>query len=317
MLTKKIKFYYKWFLIWIYYLNRVSFKKESKGEIIICFDGIFSHGGLVDRFKGIISFYEIAKRLDYNFFIHFNSPFNLTDFLVPNKVFWMKDKVFYNPFTTGVLYLMNDFNSDPYTTIKNSKHNRFIVYSNIDYLGKILNTDVENEIHSKWRENFIELFKPSKFLEEKLKTVKSTRNAVAFHTRFTTLLGDFKDTTNLELKATEKVNLIEKVLVEVNKKTASFQDYDIYMFSDSINFLKYIKENTSYKVLEGEPKHIDLNNNDSVESDLKTFIDFYFMSTCEFVFLVQLSPMYNSNFSKYASIVGNTKFDKIIAIKNA
>lgn len=311
MLTKKIKFYYKWFLIWTYYLKRLSFKKEPKGEIIICFDGIFSHGGVVDRFKGVISFYEIAKRLDYNFFIHFNSPFNLKDFLAPSKTFWIKSKVYYNPLTTSILYLMNDFKSDPYTSIKNANKNRFIVYSNIDYLEKILDTGIEKDIHLKWRKNFNELFKPSTLLETKLKTVLSTSNKVAFHTRFTTLLGDFKDTTKLELNELEKIDLIKNVLVEINKKVASFEGYEVFIFSDSIYFLNYIKEKTSYKVLDGVPKHIDLNDND-IESDLKTFIDFYFMSSCEFVFLVQLPPMYNSNFSKYASIVGNVRFEKLI-----
>ncbi|QDO94183.1 hypothetical protein FNB79_09400 [Formosa sediminum] len=311
MVIKKIKFYYKWFLIWIHYLKRLSFKKESKGEIIICFDGIFSHGGLVDRLKGIISFYEISKRLDYNFFIHFNSPFNLKDFLVPSKLFWIKEKVYYNPLTSNILYLMNDFNSNPYTIIKNSNKNRFIVYSNIDYLDKILDTDIEKDIYLKWSENYNALFKPSFLLESKLKTLLSTSKKVVFHTRFTTLLGDFKDTTKLELKESEKIDLIKNVLVEINKKVASFEEYEVFILSDSIYFLNYIKENTPYRVLDGVPKHIDLNDND-IESDLKTFIDFYFMSSCEFVFLVQLPLMYNSNFSKFASIVGNVRFEKLI-----
>jgi len=290
----------------------MSFKKESKGEIIICFDGLFSHGGLVDRLKGIISFYEIAKRLDYNFYIHFESPFKLTDFLVPNKVSWVKEDIYYNPKTTEILYLMNNFNVNPYNVIKESNKNRFIIYSNVNYLGHVIESDIEEHVNSKWRDNFNELFKPSKLLNTKLKELSTKSNNVAFHTRFTTLLGDFKDTTKRILTDDEKKNLMRKVLDEINESAFSYKEYNIFIFSDSINFLSYVKEHSTHQVLSGEPKHIDLNNDEgSIESDLKTFIDFYFMSSCEYVFLVQFFSMYNSEFSKYASIVGNVNFNKL------
>ena len=84
---------------------------------------------------------------------------------------------------------------------------------------------------------------------------------------------------------------------------------NIYVFSDSIQFLDFIKLETNYIVLDGKPQHIDSNNNSNELNDhIKTFLDFFAISACEKVFLIRTKDMYNSAFSKYAAIVGNKEF---------
>ena len=65
---KLLKFYFLYF-------NKITFKNKTKGrkEIIIVFDGNFPHGGLVDRLKGILSFYQVAKKTDADFKIYFKN----------------------------------------------------------------------------------------------------------------------------------------------------------------------------------------------------------------------------------------------------
>ena len=79
-LRRRISLIHKQLVFLLYYSTKIKWvsKPQDKKRIIICFDGLFPHGGLVDRLKGIISFYEVAKKLDYDFYIYFEHPFPLS-----------------------------------------------------------------------------------------------------------------------------------------------------------------------------------------------------------------------------------------------
>lgn len=51
-------------------------------------DGTMYHGGICDRFKGIISSYNYCRYVGKPFRIRYNFPFELTDYIVPNKYDW-------------------------------------------------------------------------------------------------------------------------------------------------------------------------------------------------------------------------------------
>lgn len=298
------------------YACKISFatRKKERKEIIICFDGIFSHGGLVDRLKGIISFYQIAKELDYDFKIRFDHPFALDVFLEPNDVNWKiaGSDIKFNSFSTQVVYLMDNFEANPLEIIQQSKAQTFLVYANIDYLSKIIPGKEEVEYQKIWFENFTTLFKKSSFLQEAISALPHPPYTV-FHTRFTTLMGDFQDTTSHVLSENERQQLIQELLHKIQKsKDAEQADDSVFILSDSVVFLDYIKKNTSYSVLEGTPKHVDVKGEEaSLESHLKTFSDFFFISNADKVYLLKVGKMYNSGFSKYAAIVGHKPFDVI------
>ncbi|WP_299251665.1 hypothetical protein [uncultured Lacinutrix sp.] len=295
-----------------FHAKQTSNKRFDKKRIIICFNGQIPHGGLVDRLKGIVSFYEVAKVLDYNFFIQFNNPFTLNTFLEPNTVQWkIKDEaVTYNSKTTKLVYVINDFNVNPLTLIKESKAETFLVYANIDYLSKMYPEVTGTVLENKWRTSFNELFKKSSLLESKLKSVEKD-NYIAFHTRFTTLMGDFQDTTALVLAKDEK----DALIFQLQKKIQTLlqgSDNKCYGFSDSIQFLKTIKEKENIHLVEGNPFHMDnFDTNASLEGHLKTILDFFMLSESETVYFLKLGNMYHSSFSKYAAIVGNKPFKTI------
>ncbi len=132
-----IKRVYKYLLIYTCHLKKVTlFKRQGNKRIIICMDGIISHGGLVDRFKGIVSFYEVSKILNYDFYIQFTSPFNLEEYLDENSYNWqIKDaSLRWNFFSTNFLYLMNRFDLNPLEIIQKTKGKDIFVYSNLDYI---------------------------------------------------------------------------------------------------------------------------------------------------------------------------------------
>ncbi|MES2863892.1 MAG: hypothetical protein V4666_07220 [Bacteroidota bacterium] len=297
--------------IYLHLLKSISFSKPNRATIIICFDGVVSHGGLLDRLKGVISFYEVAKKKNIDFKIHFNHPFHLSDFLEANEVNWQIEKINFNPLQDEILYLMNEFHINPLELIHSTNKKNYFVYCNIDYL-KIINSEFsELDIADLWRTNYKQLFKESLLLEEAIAKLPQEENIVC-HTRFTTLMGDFADTTSVVLNDEDKEILTNKILEKIDEIHQENQSLPIYVLSDSVVFLNIIKEKTNFKTLSGTPKHVDVkSNSSSVEEHLKTFTDFYFMSKSKHVFLLQIDKMYNSGFSKYAAIIGDKPFNVI------
>jgi hypothetical protein len=301
------------FSFYINYLNKITLKNtNNKKQIIIIFDGKFQHGGLVDRLKGIVSFYQISEKLNADFKIYFKHPFDLEFFFNPNSYNWKSSEsdLRWNPLKTKVLYFMDDFKSNPYKIIKSSNKNKIIVFANIDY-SKSIYPDLNIFQHqTKWKESFDVLFKKTLFLELKIKSLKIVNESIAIHTRFTSILGDFKDASINEVSNERKIEIINELkhqIIEIEKQS-NFKD--IYIFSDSLTFLDNIKRTTKYKTIDGIPKHIDFDNNknDIKDVHLKTFVDFFAISEIKTVCLLKTKEMYNSSFSKYAAIVGGNEF---------
>ncbi|MGB6269798.1 MAG: hypothetical protein WBF67_12400 [Olleya sp.] len=301
-------------IIFFHYLKHFSFKKPEQKQIVVCFDGLFTHGGLVDRLKGIVSFYQIAKVLDYDFKILFDNPFELSTFLEPNAVDWVlkRSEISWHPTQSKYLYLVNDFKANPLQIIKNSKAKQFYVYANIDYSKTTFPELKSQALENKWREDFNNLFKKSELLDHKLQAI-SSESYIAFHSRFTTLMGDFADTTTNILSEEDQEALSHQLLTIINRVIAK-NDKKAYVFSDSINFINFIKKHTDINVVEGNPFHMDnFNKSDNLEGHLKTLIDFFMIAKSEKVYFLNVKPMYNSSFSKYAAIIGNTDFQVLEA----
>ncbi|WP_299888620.1 hypothetical protein [uncultured Lacinutrix sp.] len=287
-------------------------KRYQRKRIIVCFNGVLPHGGLVDRLKGIVSYYEIAKCLDYDFYIQFDDPFSLDVFLESNVLDWKikRKEVQYHPTKTKIIYTVNNFNINPLDSIKKSNAETFLIYANIDYLKILHPNEASAFLEEKWKTNFNELFKKSKLLESKLKGIEKDKY-ICFHTRFTTLMGDFVDTTSLILNNTEKDKLINQLQKEIQVITES-SNHKCYAFSDSIHFLNTIKAKEDINLVKGNPFHMDnFKNDDNLEGHLKTVLDFFMISESEKVYFLKIGKMYHSSFSKYAAIIGGKPFEII------
>ncbi len=312
-IKKRLRKGYKKIIFFWNYKRQLTLKKHrSKKRIVICFDGIFPHGGLVDRLKGIISFYEIAKILDYEFYIQFDNPFNLDAFLEPNIVNWLIDRktVKWHPSKTKFVYVVNDFDAKPLEIIKKSKADTFIIYANIDYLNTFYPSQDTEILEHKWRTSFNELFKKTKHLNDRLNRVENEKY-IALHTRFTSLMGDFVDSSVKVISEAQKQKLLNQLQAEV-KHIIEVANYKCYGFSDSIRFLNYIKEKENIHLVEGNPFHMDSFKEDStIDAHLKTLLDFFMIANSEAVYFLKVAPMYHSSFSKYAAIIGNKPFKMI------
>ncbi|MEG2150383.1 MAG: hypothetical protein RRY36_04085, partial [Bacteroidaceae bacterium] len=71
-----------------YYTEQAPAGKNKKKIIIFMADGRKSHGGLADRLRGMISTYKYCLEHEVEFRIHFTSPFELGELLVPNEYDW-------------------------------------------------------------------------------------------------------------------------------------------------------------------------------------------------------------------------------------
>ena len=70
-------------------------------------DGESFHGGMCDRFKGMVSLYAYCKQAGVPFKIRHTFPFKLEDYLQPAQYDWMlhEDEYTDNPMYCRVLYM--------------------------------------------------------------------------------------------------------------------------------------------------------------------------------------------------------------------
>ena len=89
-----------------YYTTTAPRATNARKQIICMYDGRMDHGGIADRLRGVVSSYDVAKKMGYDFRIFFDHPFRLEDYLVPAKVDWRitKEELCYNPEDAARLY---------------------------------------------------------------------------------------------------------------------------------------------------------------------------------------------------------------------
>jgi hypothetical protein len=299
------------------HLKNVTFNTAlEEKQVIICFDGFSQHGGFVDRLKGILSFFEASKQTGFQFKIYHKFPYELKDFLEPNLHQWIatEEDMKWSLFKTCFLYSMLDFKLNPVSYLKNTKNTKIFVYNNIDYFTTIFPECTPKQIKLKWSESFKELFKKSDYLQKIIDEQDLQENRVAIHSRFTSILGDFVDTETSVLPKEEQIKLFNNLKNNINLLRKEKSTTDMYIFSDSIIYLNYMKNNTKFNILEGEPLHPDNKRGLTHNKDehAKTFIDFFALADSKEIYLVRAPFMYPSAYPKYASFLNNIPFSEIL-----
>lgn len=296
----------------IYYKNNV----KGTNETIFIVDGKLNHGGLSDRFNGIISTYAICKTYNIPFRIKWEYPFTLQDYLIPNKYDWIikENEIFALNTNSNVVIVLNDPKSKALFKITNQSQNH--IYANISILDSI---QKKYGIRYEWHALFQELFKPNIILEEKikeqLKRIKKPYIGIVF--RFQQLLGDFKEGNYKTLPNSKQHELLEKCVNSVQRIKAQYPQYHTLVTSDSITFLNRIKEEENVFIIPGKIVHITFSTNENYESYLKSFLDFYMLSKAQKVFSVIAPEMtidghlFLTTFPEYAAKAGNVDFERI------
>lgn len=286
-----------------------------EGAVAIC-DGRMPlnatniHGGLADRLKGFVSVYDVCKRFSIDFKIFHTFPYNLQDFLVPNRHDWTigPDRISYNPKISEahILRYLRIEGEENYHKwrlehiLKNNTPQKHI-YTNLELVSE-----------DRFRLLFDELFKPSPLLQNEIARYKTllTDNYISVSLRFTHLLGDSIDEYMKELDDTSKELLIDRCIDAIQDVIHDYPSRWILVNSDSSRFLnKVVDCHLNYVfVIPGKPVHIDQVKNCDFCSILKTFVDFFMITHATKVILIKSTEMYNSAFPRYAALIGNKPF---------
>lgn len=296
---------------------------SDKPLFIAMVDGESFHGGMCDRFKGIISLYAYCKHNNYPFRIYYTFPFRLEDYLVPAKYDWMLGEGEYsdNPLFVRVLYMRGEHYGTRLLRLRTRRQVHF--YTNRNLLPCINEAYFRKSPDVKeydWGELYRELFRPGDVLQQRieyfLKEIGGEYDAMVF--RFQNLLGDFNE---YHFKAiedkSEAEQLLQKCLEHVQKVTLSSPGKRFLVTSDSMTFLKRVSHISGVFVIPGTLVHMDGSKNkygvpDKYETYLKSFLDFYMISKAQRVYRVGTSLMYRSEFPMFAALANNRPFESIM-----
>lgn len=284
---------------------------SCKKCVCIMFDGRIHQAGLADNLRGMVAIYNICKEKDVDFKIFYNYPFELLDFLIPNEYNWQlldNQKIYSKNEAVDVVcmskgYLFGKINAmlqERYIFHKlfDSKATLIRLYSNIQYMGNNYSRD------------FLHLFKPSALLQNEIEKQQLLIGGkyVSASFRFANLLGDIQDTYGIELKKSQKVELIESCKKAIVKIFNNNNVDKVLVTSDSNSFISELSEMDFVYVIPGKPGHLGYNGD--YEVVLKTFLDMYMIALAEKVYMVRTEQMYKSGFAKNASFIYNKPFEE-------
>ncbi|PZP52237.1 MAG: hypothetical protein DI598_01275, partial [Pseudopedobacter saltans] len=178
-------------------MNRFHFfsgkVKYDRPLLVQLVDGRDYQGGLTDRLKGIVSASCVAQLLNRQFKIKHTSPFELLDYLEPNKIDWsIKDnKTISSNIFQARLYHLTEYDKGD-------------IIKRIDSIGDILQMHCycKGELYKvlrkrdgtpfEWGVEFNRLFKPNPILQQNINNCKQIIGGeyIAAVFRFQNLLGD-------------------------------------------------------------------------------------------------------------------------------
>ena len=281
-------------------------------EIVFMVDGRFIHGGLTDRLRGITSLYHYCKERGIQYYLNYSYPFELAQFLEPNKYNWLINKscITYNS-NQAIPIVINDW--------------QFDVRLHKSYLDKIISKNKGKQIHiysntpyfkNSFKQDFKELFRPSSIVQHRVnETIQMIGEPyIAMVFRFQQLLGDFKETGYKTLPEKEQNLLIQHCINKVNElRNNRHCDKLVLVTSDSSTFLQTICQKLDFvRIIPGKVVHMDHTSDASNEVYMKSFVDLFVLSKAEKIYLLQTGNMYHSGFAKYASMVEETSYEEII-----
>ncbi len=302
--------------------KELSNPQTEKPLFVFMVDGKTIHGGMCDRFKGIITLYAYCKYLHIPFRIRYTYPFQLEDYLSPASYDWSLRPHEYtdNPLYCRILYMRKEYLARRLLKLHSIKK-QIHFYSNRDCLTQINKAFTGENNGFDWGTLFRELFKPTPILRQHINLIKKELGGVnieyyAAVFRFQNLLGDFQEYHYQPLDNSQKAeNLIKQCLNALRELKSSHEDTPWLVTSDSRTFLERVTALEGVHIIPGSLIHIDGAKNDthnaSFEMYLKSFVDFYMLTEAKKIYRIGTSYMYPSEFPVYAAKVHNIPFESI------
>lgn len=285
-------------------------------EVVVMVDGVHTHGGLGDRLKLILSTYSYCKEHCVPFKIYWTYPFKLEKILLPNLYDWrIKESELsfshYDSKEIGLWYQKRDA-----LGCNNSAQNMAMLDKEIGKKKKQFHLyGIMDFVFQDKHQLFEELFKPSRYLSERIAHCKlqltSPYEAITF--RFQQLLGDFKEGDFPTLHYTERENLKRLCKDKITElyNNGYFSTEKILVTSDSSTFLEEIKSLPFVYTIPGKMEHMDFTHNDDIDVYAKSFVDLIMLSKAKRITLLKSGLMYNSGFPAFAAELGGRPYSVI------
>lgn len=297
-----------------YYTATAPRARNTTKQIVCMFDGKMDHGGIADRLRGVVSAYDVAKQLGYDFRIYFDHPFRLEDYLVPATKDWRitKEELCYNSEDAEPMFCGSNgtlvepfFQRLWFKKRFRETHKQLHVYTNALLLPR----------SKRYGELFRELFRPSERLEEALRRYSETLSGgyVAVSLRFIGLLDDFTERDGKHIAPEKQILLMERCVAKIRELHNSHAaDMKMLLTSDSTRFLKYAAERLDFVYyIPGDVVHIDYQDTTTDDVNIKLFVDMLMISRAEQAFLLQADGMYNSGFPRRAAQITGIPFHHV------
>ncbi len=283
--------------------------RGSSHAILARVDGTTFHGGLTDRWKGIISLYALSKATKRDFRLLYTFPFQLTDYQVPAAYDWQlrEGELSENVFQVTLKRLIGDPSLQRVQRLAPDK--QIHGYANRDWMDAINET-----YHTQftWGELFRELFTPSARLNAALEPYRKRLNkpyiAVAFRTQ--NLFGDYTEYHYQPADAVRQAQVIQSCLSFLQELHAK-EGFPILVTSDSERLAEQCATLPFVTASCGKAAHADTSANSPQEQYLKSFVDFYLLAEAQAVYCAGTKEMYPSDFPKYAAKVYDVPFHRV------
>ncbi len=301
-----------------YYSEEAPRATNERKMVISMFDGRKKHGGLADRLRGICTTYLFCREQGLDYRIHFRSPFDLEEFLAPNRYDWRiaPDAISYNSCDAHPVYIASS-NRFPERD-KAFQRRMATLFFGEDYRQLHAYTNMRFE-EERFGEAFHELFRPQAWLQElidpELEKLGGKGNFIAVSTRFLELLGDFnehRDRAAQGLPVEEQEKLMARCGAELERIHAAHPDQPILITSDSTRFLDFCTIRYDFvQTLPGKIGHMDVAGGDEKEVHTKTFLDFLVLAEAKAHYYLVGGGMYRGNFSRRAAQIHNRPFTEV------
>lgn len=291
------------------YYTRTKIKPINESKFVVYMaNGIIRHGGLSDRFRGIISVFKLCQQVGVEFKIYWTSPYKLQDYLVPNEYNWMisENEICYNTKYVRPYFITSTSNTGDeevqYYYAKKylrGKYKQIHFYTNM-YIG-------DNEYGVLFKRLFRPTIELQNIINFNLGNTGTDYIAIVF--RFQRLLGDFNEKNYPELDDNNKRELINRCIDHIKEIRLENTHNKIVITSDSISFLKEAANLDFVYIISGNIVHIDyVSNFVDKQTHMKSYIDYYMLSKAKKIYLVVDGQMYNSGFAYRAALYSDIPY---------
>lgn len=293
-------------------------RTNAKERVLIqLVDGRDYQGGLTDRLKGIVSASCVAQIKGRSFKINHSSPFELSDYLEPNKVDWAivdKADVSKNFFQARLFHFRK---ADGKGGLQRIEKVGSILQMHCYCKGELYQAlEKKDGTYFDWGNEFKRLFKPKPDLQKRIEFCKNSIGGsyVAIVFRFQNLLGDFEEYHYEEIERSRQKQLIEKCMDAIVHLQTQLGEKGnrVLVTADSMRFIKSVCGIPGVFVFPGRIVHMDWVKGADYETYLKSFLDFYMIAGASEVFSIGTNEMYKSDFPRYAAMVYNVPFKRIL-----